>query len=100
MPPMSVMNDHAVAKVTIPLMKLRRRIAAPKAQGLCGLCLEKRLQQGFTTGEMGFRGQFAGQQSQPDDVRFGSKADIAASPTNVCFTPESGHQYVISQGLA
>jgi hypothetical protein len=27
MPPMSVMNDHAVAKVTIPLMKLRRRIA-------------------------------------------------------------------------
>ena len=28
------------------------------------------------------------------DVRFGSKADIAASPTNVRFTPESGHQSV------
>jgi hypothetical protein len=25
------------------------------------------------------------------DVRFGSKADIATSPTNVRFTPESGH---------
>jgi hypothetical protein len=25
------------------------------------------------------------------DVRFGSKADIAASPTNVRFTPKSGH---------
>jgi len=24
----------------------------------------------------------------PTDVRFGSKADIAASPTNVCFTPK------------
>jgi hypothetical protein len=28
---------------------------------------------------------------QPPHVRFGSKADIAASPTNVRFTPESGH---------
>ena len=26
------------------------------------------------------------------NVRFGSKADIAASPTNVRFTPESGHR--------
>jgi len=26
------------------------------------------------------------------NVRFGSKADIAAPPTNVCFTPESGHR--------
>ena len=25
------------------------------------------------------------------DVRFGSKADIAAPPINVRFTPESGH---------
>ena len=25
------------------------------------------------------------------DVRFGSKADIAARPRNVRFTPESGH---------
>jgi hypothetical protein len=25
------------------------------------------------------------------NVRFGSKADIAASPTNVRFTPKSGH---------
>jgi hypothetical protein len=26
------------------------------------------------------------------DVRFGSKADIGASPTNVRFTPKSGHR--------
>jgi hypothetical protein len=26
------------------------------------------------------------------DIRFGSKADIAASSINVCFTPESGHR--------
>src|SRR5262249_1395163 len=26
------------------------------------------------------------------DVRFGSKADIAAFPTNVRFTPKSGHR--------
>jgi hypothetical protein len=28
----------------------------------------------------------------PHYVRFGSKADIATSPTNVRFTPESGHR--------
>jgi hypothetical protein len=27
-----------------------------------------------------------------DDVRFGSKADIAALPIKVRFTPKSGHQ--------
>jgi ABC-type uncharacterized transport system substrate-binding protein len=26
------------------------------------------------------------------DVRYGSKADISECPTNVCFTPECGHQ--------
>jgi len=30
------------------------------------------------------------------DVRFGSKADIAASPTNVRFTPNSGHWLSVS----
>jgi hypothetical protein len=34
------------------------------------------LQQGFTTDEMGFRGQFARQQLKETDVRFGSKADM------------------------
>jgi len=29
---------------------------------------------------------------QSPNVRFGSKADIAAPPINVRFTPESGHQ--------
>src|SRR5215813_12896352 len=42
-----------------------------------------RLQQGFAPGEMGFREWFAQQQCQTAHVRFGSKADIAAPPTNV-----------------
>src|SRR6516225_10124834 len=29
--------------------------------------------------------------SRSPNLRFGSKADIAASPTNVRFTPKSGH---------
>jgi hypothetical protein len=40
---------------------------------------------------MGFRGQFAQQQSCPAHVRFGSKADIADCEANVRFTPKSGH---------
>jgi hypothetical protein len=32
------------------------------------------------------------------DVRFGSKADIAASPTNVRFTPNSGHTGLSAAG--
>jgi len=31
------------------------------------------------------------QKTYAANVRFGSKADIAASPKNVRFTPESGH---------
>jgi len=50
-----------------------------------------RLQQGFATSGMGFRGQFAGQQSSAAHVRFGSKADIARDQVNVRFTPKSGH---------
>jgi hypothetical protein len=37
---------------------------------------------------------FAPQQSPGPNVRFGSKADIAARPVNVCFTPESGHSLI------
>src|SRR5215469_17938018 len=33
------------------------------------------------------------------NVRFGSKADIAVSPTNVRFTPKSGHWDWPAQGL-
>jgi hypothetical protein len=43
---------------------------------------------------MGFRGQFARQQSRTLDVRFGSKAAATADGDRVCFTPESGHQSV------
>jgi hypothetical protein len=73
-------------------MKVRRRIAAPKAQGLCGPCYGlTQLQQGFTTGGMGSNRHFAQQQYSGSNVRFGSKADIAGCLINVRFTPESGH---------
>jgi hypothetical protein len=53
--------------------------------------LALRLKQQFPTGEMGFNGHFAQQQSQGAHFRFGSKADIGESPANVCFTPKSRH---------
>jgi hypothetical protein len=54
-------------------MKVRRRIAAPEAQGLCHG--RTQLQQGFATGEMGFRGKLARQQFSKAHVRFVPKAD-------------------------
>jgi hypothetical protein len=47
------------------------------------------LQQGFATGEMGFRGHVAQQQCCASDVCSGSKADIAKVLANVRFTSES-----------
>jgi hypothetical protein len=41
--------------------------------------------------EMGFRNQFAQQQSEAAHVRFGSKADIEATPSDVRFAPKSRH---------
>ena len=83
-------SGHEAADPAINLMKSRRRIAAPKAQSLCGLCFRTtQLQQGFPPGGMRFDRHFAWQQSSGPNVRFGSKADIAAPPTNVCFTPKS-----------
>ena len=38
----------------------------------------------------GLQGQFAKQQSQAADVRFGSEADIEAPQSDVRFTPKSG----------
>ena len=51
--------------------------------------IQLQLQQGLTTGEMGFGRPFAQQQSWAAHVRFGSKADIGARPRDVCFTPKS-----------
>src|SRR5215468_3073096 len=73
----------------IALMKSRRRIAFPEAQDHAN---NDRLQQGFTIGGMGSDRHFAWQQSSGPNVRFGSKADIAAPLTNVRFTPKSGHR--------
>src|SRR6516164_7800895 len=69
-------NGHATADTAIPVMKSRRRIAFPKGQDHAD-CDCVQLQQGFATGEMGFRGHFAWQQSSGPNVRFGSKADMA-----------------------
>ena len=52
-------NGHVMAEPVTTLMKSRRRIARSKAKDHATM----RLQQGFTTGEIGFRGQFAQQLS-------------------------------------
>src|SRR6516165_386610 len=83
-------NGHATADPAIPVMTSRRRIAFPKGQDHAD-CDCVQLQQGIATGEMGFRGHFAWQQSSGPNVRFGSKADIAEGLTDVRFTPESRH---------
>jgi len=70
-------------------MKSRRRIALPKAGTTPS---RTQLQQGFATGETGFGGQFAQQQSCAPHVRFGSKADIDVCRLHVRFTPKSGHR--------
>jgi hypothetical protein len=69
-------------------MKSRRRIALPKAGTTPS---RTQLQQGFATGETGFGGQFAQQQSCAPHVRFGSKADMTACLDDVRFAPKSGH---------
>src|SRR5262249_1648780 len=87
---------HATPKAVIPSMKARRRIAAPKAQGLCGPCYGvSQLQQGFTTGGMGSDRHFAQQQSPGPNVRYGSQADILEGLCDVRFTPKSGHQITV-----
>jgi hypothetical protein len=69
-------------------MKSRRRIAFSEGED----CAEQDgLQQGFATGGMGSDRHFARQQSSGPNVRFGSKADIGEGPTDVRFTPKSGH---------
>jgi hypothetical protein len=72
----------------------REMFRAPNAArthiGLIGPLTMVQLQQGFATGEMGFRGQLAPHQSRTAHVRFGSKADIRG-PRHVRFTPKSGH---------
>jgi hypothetical protein len=50
-----------------------------------------RLHQGFATGGMGSDRHFAQQQSSRPNVRFGSKADIGETATDVRFTPKSRH---------
>jgi hypothetical protein len=67
----------------------RRRIAHPKLRTTP--IFKVGLQQGFATGEMGFKGQFARHHLSAANLRFGSKADISACPRHVRFTPKSGH---------
>jgi hypothetical protein len=70
-------NDHATADPEIPLMK-----STPTMQ----------LQQGFAASEMGFKDQFARQQSLAAHVRFGSLADIGTTtdPRGVVLPRASG----------
>ena len=58
-----------------------------------------RLQQGFATGEIGFKDQAATQRSLAAHVRFGSKADIGACPRDVRFTPKALEHRVVVSGF-
>jgi hypothetical protein len=51
----------------------------------------EQLQQGFATNGTGFRVKLHGNNFEPPNVRFGSKADIARCQADVRFTPKSGH---------
>jgi hypothetical protein len=70
--------DHAAAAL-LSAMKSRRLTRCPR--------LKLRLYQTIEAEEQ----RCAAQHIQPLDVRFGSKADIPDSLSNVRFTPESGH---------
>jgi hypothetical protein len=69
-------------------MKSRRRIAFLKAWDHAN-CIDD-YSRDLRLAKWGL-GQFAQQQSEAADVRFGSLADIRAVLINVRFTPESRH---------
>jgi hypothetical protein len=79
-------SGQAAPEPTITLMKSRRRIAFTEAGTTP---TRTRLHQGFAPREMGFRGQFARQQTLAAHVRFGSKADITDGRSDVRFTPKA-----------
>jgi hypothetical protein len=101
-----VASGQTVAEPTIPLMKSRRRIAAPKAQSLCGLRFGMtQLQQGFAAGGMGFRIKSHGGNFEPLMSALGQKrtlkrlrvisalppkADIGTQSRNVRIVPKAG----------
>src|SRR6516225_4859930 len=78
-------------EITIPVMKSRRRIAAPRLRAVRTCFGMSQLQQGITTGGIGTDAHFARQQSSGLNVRFGSKADIRVRWRNVRFASKSGH---------
>jgi hypothetical protein len=58
-------------------MKSHRRIAAPKAQSLCGLCFgTTQLQQGFVADGMGFRVKLHGSNFEPLMSALGQKRTL------------------------
>jgi hypothetical protein len=77
------------------LTKSRRRIAHPKAEDYADFQLG--LQQGFAIGGMGFRGQFALQQSQAVHVRFGSKADIGLAAVMSALPPKARTSFTAAE---
>src|SRR5262249_48683437 len=85
-------SGQAVAEATIPLMKSRRRIAAPQGSGPVRTMLWN---DAITAGNYdlrnGVRLSFCAAANLGTDVRFGSKADIGEGASDVRFTPKSRH---------
>ena len=81
-------SGQAAAEPTIPLMKLRRRIAFPKAQDHANYAITA----GICDTRNGVQWSVCTAAILSRHVRFGSWADIVAAIANVRFTPENGRR--------
>src|SRR5215467_1809201 len=79
-------SGHATADPAIPVMKSRRRIAFPKAGTTP---IRTRLQQGFATDEMGFRGYFARQQLKAVMSALGQKQTLGKAQLMSALPPKA-----------
>src|SRR5262249_42404367 len=100
----SAANGHAAAEPTIPLVKLRRRIASPGAQDHADGDTDRRLQQGSVPCGMGFgvtlhssnldlpMSALGQKQTLPRRQPMSAlppKADMAQDGRDVCYVPKA-----------
>jgi len=86
----SAVSGMNAAEPTIPLMKSRRR--KPPSRSAPTIAYSDAITAGIYDRRNGGRPSFCVATILRTDVRYGSKADIAALPINVRFTPKSRHR--------
>jgi hypothetical protein len=82
-------SGHVTAETAVALTKSRRRIATLKNRNYA--TPPRGLQQQFATDEMGCKRSICAAPILSYSCRFGSKADMAAHPVDVRYSPKSGH---------